>query len=108
MIQDQEDQDHQNICLDKKPQVKVHDIISLKIYDSNSNNELDYHLISLVTKINNRVIRLKDIKLIKEPTDNFDDDGDWNIEYNTMQQDDLDTYKFVLLGTKETHPEYIL
>ena len=100
-------QNYQNICSDEKPQVKTNDIISLKIYDTHTNG-IDYHMITLVTEVTDKTIRLTDIELIIEPATDFDEPREWEIGYNTMQRADLETYKFVLLGTKETHPEYTL
>jgi len=100
-------QRHQNICSNEIPQVKANDIISLKIYET-STGELDYHMISQVMEVTDKSISLKDIKLIKEPTSNFDNGDEWEIDYNTMKRVDLETYKFVLLGTTKTHPEYTL
>ena len=105
MIKD--NQKHQKICPNRKPQVKANDIISLKIYDTYNKN-LDYHMITQVMEVTQKTIRLKDIKLIKEPDSNFDSGNKWNLDFATLNRDDVETYEFVLLGTLETHPEYIL
>jgi len=108
MIKDTQDtQDYQKICPDRKPQVKVNDIISLKIYDT-YNKDLDYHIITQVIEVTQKTIRLKDIKLIKEPNSYFDNGNKWNLNFGTLNKNDVDSYKFVLLGTTETHPEYLL
>jgi len=98
---------YQNICSNEIPQVKANDIISLKIYDTHTNG-LDYHMITLVTEVTDKHIKLTDIELLVEPASDFIEAREWELGYNTMQRADLETYKFVLLGTKETHPEYIL
>ena len=90
------------------PQVQVDDVISLKIYDTYNPKVLDFQLESIVLEITKDYVYLKDVKIIRLPDEEEEDETLWKINIKQIAQADLDSYYYKKLGTTYDFPEYFL
>ena len=86
---------------------KENDVVQLRIF-ATEGGELDFEMISVIGKSINGELKIHDVKYIKQPLDDEDDEINWEIDFESLEEEDLDTYYYKKLGTKYDYPEYFL